>query len=58
MEEITNKEDYKKIKEIFERLESCLNLLKQEENKLYKDIVDAVDREKMKKIIDRIDKTN
>lgn len=58
MEEITDKKDYKNVKEIFEKLESCLNLLKQEEDKLYKDIVDAVDREKMKKIIDRIDKTN
>ena len=43
MEEITDKKDYKNVKEIFEKLESCLNLLKQEEDKLYKDIVDAVD---------------
>ncbi|HRY36415.1 MAG TPA: hypothetical protein P5230_00830 [Candidatus Magasanikbacteria bacterium] len=54
MEEPTKKELYKKLENVFLQIEDCLKLLEKQEEELHREVLSAIDREKMQKIKNRI----
>lgn len=58
MKEEENKELYNRLHNVLTQMNDCLDLLEKKENKLYQELLTAIDREKIETIKNRINNIN